>query len=276
MSPYDLTHSPLSRPGSACRPAPGPNDATLAALVTAASRRSTRRLAGRACCRRPTPRRSISRRSRVTLRQWPVLQVNAVTVARRRRPARPDRGSERVDRLRPSAGRRGAARTAAGARPVRRLLSAGPAEPRRLLSRRLRRAGRGADGSRRRVRPSSRRLRPMGRGRSRSRRHLCRDRRAAQLPSRQRPGAGQYAVERRRLCLLRGRRRSAARISYGYMPQDVAQAATRTGGRAFPRRRAHRPQVEVASADRKRSLTTRARSRRRSWRCCNPTSGSTF
>src|SRR6202035_3397008 len=79
MSPFDLTNLAALKAWLGLPPAPGPNDATLSALVTAAS---------------PSIYAALSRpnllpfsyaetidleTNRVTLRHWPVMQVTSVT-----------------------------------------------------------------------------------------------------------------------------------------------------------------------------------------------------
>ena len=78
MSPYDLTTLAALKAWLGLPAGAGPNDATLAALVTAASR-----TVYAALCRPGLLPQSITETldletRRVILRQWPVLQVNAV------------------------------------------------------------------------------------------------------------------------------------------------------------------------------------------------------
>ena len=100
-------------------------------------------------------------------------------VARDRDPARCESGPRRFDGLCPAAGRPRAAGPAAGDRSLRTVLSARTPEPRRLLSRRLRRPGRDADDSANGAVPD-RRPRALWTLGERSRRRLLRDRRGAE------------------------------------------------------------------------------------------------
>ena len=61
MSPYDLTTLSAVKSWLGLPSAAGPNDTTLAALVTAARRAIYSALGRPACCRNPIPRRSILR-----------------------------------------------------------------------------------------------------------------------------------------------------------------------------------------------------------------------
>jgi hypothetical protein len=78
MSPFDLTNLAALKAWLGLPSTPGPNDATLAALVTAASR------SVHAALSRPSllPHAFVEaidlEMKRVTLRQWPVLQVTSV------------------------------------------------------------------------------------------------------------------------------------------------------------------------------------------------------
>jgi hypothetical protein len=79
MSPFDLTNLAALKAWLGLPPAPGPNDATLAALVTAASR-SIYALLSRPKLLPSSYVETIDlETSRVTLRHWPVIQVTSVT-----------------------------------------------------------------------------------------------------------------------------------------------------------------------------------------------------
>ena len=244
MSPYDLTTLAALKAWLGLPAGAGPNDATLAALITAASRTDLR---GAEPARPAAAVLHRDARSRDAARHPPAMAGAAGqcgAVARHRRPARSERRSRRVGRLRPSAGRRRAAGPAAGDRSVRRLLSSGPTEPRRLLSRRLRRAGRGADGSRLRRRSSLRPSRPMGRGGPISASSTPRPARRSR-PSPRRRAAGQYAVSAGVYTFSAADAGQALALSYGYVAAGRRAGGARARGRALPRRRAHRPQVEI-------------------------------
>ena len=89
MSPFDLTTLAALKAWLGLPAAPGPNDATLAALITAASRSIYALLEPpRACCRQSYTETIDLETQRVFLRQWPVLQVNCGDVARNRGSAR--------------------------------------------------------------------------------------------------------------------------------------------------------------------------------------------
>jgi hypothetical protein len=79
MSPFDLTNLAALKAWLGLPSAPGPNDATLAALITAASR-SIYATLGRPSLLPFSYAETIDlETSRVTLRQWPVLQISSVT-----------------------------------------------------------------------------------------------------------------------------------------------------------------------------------------------------
>jgi hypothetical protein len=79
MSPFDLTNLAALKAWLGLPPAPGPNDATLTALVTAASR-SIYALLSRPSLLPFSYAETIDlETSRVTLRHWPVLQVTSAT-----------------------------------------------------------------------------------------------------------------------------------------------------------------------------------------------------
>jgi hypothetical protein len=79
MSPFDLTNLAALKAWLGLPPAPGPNDATLAALITAASRSIYAWLSRSSLLPFSYAETIDLETSRVTLRQWPVLQVTAVT-----------------------------------------------------------------------------------------------------------------------------------------------------------------------------------------------------
>lgn len=79
MSPFDLTNLAALRAWLGLPSAPGPNDATLTALITAASRSIYAWLSRPSLLPRSFDETIDLETSRVTLRQWPVLQVNSVT-----------------------------------------------------------------------------------------------------------------------------------------------------------------------------------------------------
>ncbi len=78
MSPYDLTTLAALKAWLGLPAAAGPNDATLAALVTAASRSVYAVLSRPGLLPQSYTETLDLETRRVTLRQWPVLQVNAV------------------------------------------------------------------------------------------------------------------------------------------------------------------------------------------------------
>jgi hypothetical protein len=78
MSPFDLTNLAALKAWLGLPPAPGPNDATLAALITAASR-SIYALLSRPSLLPSSYAETIDlETSRVTLRHWPVLRMTSV------------------------------------------------------------------------------------------------------------------------------------------------------------------------------------------------------
>jgi hypothetical protein len=79
MSPFDLTNLAALKAWLGLPPAPGPNDATLAALVTAASRSIYAALSRPSLLPFSYAETIDLETSRVTLRHWPVLQVTSVT-----------------------------------------------------------------------------------------------------------------------------------------------------------------------------------------------------
>ncbi len=80
MSPYDLTNLPALKAWLGLSPAAGPNDATLTALITAASR-SIYSAPSRPSLLPQSYTETIDLETRrITLRQWPVLQVTSVTL----------------------------------------------------------------------------------------------------------------------------------------------------------------------------------------------------
>jgi hypothetical protein len=79
MSPFDLTNLAALKAWLGLPSAPGPNDATLAALVTAASRSIYAYLARPSLLPFPYAETIDLETARITLRQWPVLQVASVT-----------------------------------------------------------------------------------------------------------------------------------------------------------------------------------------------------
>ena len=79
MSPFDLTNLSALKAWLGLPSAPGPSDATLAALVTAASRSVYAALSRPSLLPRSFAETIDLETSRVTLRHWPVLQVASVT-----------------------------------------------------------------------------------------------------------------------------------------------------------------------------------------------------
>jgi hypothetical protein len=79
MSPFDLTNLAALKAWLGLPPAPGPNDATLTALVTAASRSIYAALSRPSLLPFSYVEKIDLETSRVTLRHWPVLQVTSVT-----------------------------------------------------------------------------------------------------------------------------------------------------------------------------------------------------
>ncbi|MGB7976104.1 MAG: hypothetical protein WCF81_17555 [Roseiarcus sp.] len=79
MSPFDLTNLAALKAWLGLPPAPGPNDATLSALVTAASRSIYAALSRPSLLPFSYAETIDLETSRVTLRHWPVVQVNSVT-----------------------------------------------------------------------------------------------------------------------------------------------------------------------------------------------------
>jgi hypothetical protein len=79
MSPFDLTNLAALKAWLGLPSAPGPNDATLTALVTAASRSVYAALSRPSLLPLSWTETIDLETSRVTLRHWPVLQVTSVT-----------------------------------------------------------------------------------------------------------------------------------------------------------------------------------------------------
>jgi len=79
MSPFDLTNLAALRAWLGLPSAPGPNDATLAALITAASRSIYATLSRPSLLPFSYAETIDPETNRVTLRNWPVLQVTSVT-----------------------------------------------------------------------------------------------------------------------------------------------------------------------------------------------------
>ena len=79
MSPYDLTNLAALKAWLGLPSATGPNDATLAALVTAASRSIYAALSRPSLLPRSYTETFDLETHRLTLKQWPVLQVTSVT-----------------------------------------------------------------------------------------------------------------------------------------------------------------------------------------------------
>jgi hypothetical protein len=79
MSPFDLTNLAALKAWLGLPSAPGPNDATLTALVTAASRSVYAALSRPSLLPGSFTETIDLETSRVTLRHWPVLQVTSVT-----------------------------------------------------------------------------------------------------------------------------------------------------------------------------------------------------
>jgi hypothetical protein len=79
MSPFDLTNLAALKAWLGLPPAPGPNDATLTALVTAASRSIYALLSRPSLLPFSYAERIDLETSRIILRHWPVLQVTSVT-----------------------------------------------------------------------------------------------------------------------------------------------------------------------------------------------------
>jgi hypothetical protein len=79
MSPFDLTNLAALKAWLGLPSAPGANDATLTALVTAASRSVYAALSRPSLLPRSFSETINLETSRVTLRHWPVLQVTSVT-----------------------------------------------------------------------------------------------------------------------------------------------------------------------------------------------------
>jgi hypothetical protein len=77
MSPFDLTNVAALKAWLGLPSAPGPNDATLASLVTAASRSVYAALSRPSLLPRSFTETIDLETSRVTLRHWPVLQVTS-------------------------------------------------------------------------------------------------------------------------------------------------------------------------------------------------------
>jgi uncharacterized membrane protein len=79
MSPFDLTNLAALKGWLGLPSAPGPNDATLAALITAASRSIYAALSRPSLLPFSYAETIDLETNRVTLRNWPVLQVTSVT-----------------------------------------------------------------------------------------------------------------------------------------------------------------------------------------------------
>jgi hypothetical protein len=79
MSPFDLTNLAALKAWLGLPSAPGPNDATLTSLVTAASRAVYAALSRASLLPRSFTETINLETSRITLRYWPVLQVTSVT-----------------------------------------------------------------------------------------------------------------------------------------------------------------------------------------------------
>ena len=92
MSPFDLTNLAALKAWLGLPSAPGPNDATLTALITAASRSIYAWLSRPSLLPRSFDETIDLETSRITLRQWPVLQVSSVTC--RGMSVRPDTNAD--------------------------------------------------------------------------------------------------------------------------------------------------------------------------------------
>ena len=79
MSPFDLTNLAALKAWLGLPSAPGPSDATLSALVTAASRSIYAALSRPSLLPFSYAETIDLETNRVTLRRWPVLQVTSVT-----------------------------------------------------------------------------------------------------------------------------------------------------------------------------------------------------
>jgi hypothetical protein len=80
MSPFDLTNLPALKAWLGLPSAAGPNDATLAALITASSRSIYSALSRPSLLPQSYTDTIDLETRRVVLRQWPVLQVSSVTL----------------------------------------------------------------------------------------------------------------------------------------------------------------------------------------------------
>ena len=115
MSPFDLTNLAALKAWLGLPSAPGPNDATLASLVTAASRSVYAALSRPSLLPRSFTETIDLETSRVTLRHWPVLQVTSATWHGIAIPPDENADLRSVSRLRSRAGRRRSAGSTAGA-----------------------------------------------------------------------------------------------------------------------------------------------------------------
>ena len=201
--------------------------------------------AGRACCRKPTPN-SRPRERRVYLAQWPVLQVNSVLWRGIVVPPDQTADARRVGRL--SRCSRATPRRLAGRRRSTFSAIAIVAGRQNLVvayQRRLRRAGRGADRSRRRRRCQITALAPYGPWAT-DLGVVYAATGAVPDAGRRCAGAGTICSQRRPLLLLRGRRRAGGLALLRLCAAGPGAGGAGARGRALPRRRAHRPALQIA------------------------------
>ena len=119
MSPFDLTNLPALKAWLGLSPAAGPNDLTLTALITAASRSIYSALSRPSLLPQSYTEIIDLETRRITLRQWPVLQVTSVTLCGNAVPQDTNADLEASYGYCPPAGRRHSASPAPGARFVR-------------------------------------------------------------------------------------------------------------------------------------------------------------
>ncbi len=145
MSTFDLTSLAALKAWLGLPSASGPNDATLAALITAASRSIYAHLSRPALTPQIYTETIDLETQRIFLRQWPVLDVNWVTWRGISIPASqsPSLDASIGYALQPAETAPPGA--SPGDRSLGRLLSRWSPKPRRLVSCRLCRAGRNAD-----------------------------------------------------------------------------------------------------------------------------------
>lgn len=231
MSPFDLTTLAALKAWLGLPSSAGPNDATLGALITAASRAIYAALS-RPCLTPQTYADTIDlETTRVTLRQWPVLQVNSVSWRGIAVP--PDQNAD----IEASAGYvLQPGDTAPPGRPQAIDLAGSFYRPGRQSLVVSYEAGYAVQGETQTVPPSAplqlAAFAPYGPWGS-DFGVVYAATGVALSPVAAAPGAGQYAVSSGFYTFSAGDAGQAVLLSYGYVPQDVAQAALELAAERF-------------------------------------------